>query len=267
MSALLVAACGGAGPANSSAAPTASPSPSFAATPAPPKDFVTAGKVRVAYRVQGVLIRKDASGSFVGVLPDLAAELAKRMGVKVEATEVPTTDAVLAAARAKAWDLTFDTIDATKTDLEFTPAFIDIPLSYLVPAGSKITKIADVDQSGIRIAVLKGDTVDRYLTVNIKNATLVRYDTDKLRNEAIASGAADVLPGSLTALIPTSQSMAGSRILDGAFLVNRWAIAVPKGSAELLRYATAFVADVKASGFVKSEIEQQKLVGVLVGAN
>lgn len=268
--AVVLAGCGGASPVTAAPTPSATPVATATASPspAPPKDIVAAGKIRIAYRVQGNLIKKDATtGAFTGVIPDLAAELAKRMGVKIEATDYPTTDAVLAAAKAGAFDITFDTIDTTKAEIEFTTDFVDIPLTYLVPAGSKITKVADVDQAGVRIAVLKGDTVDRFLTSSIKSATITRYDTDKLRNDALASGAADVLPGSLTALIPTSQTIAGSKILDGAFLVNRWSIAVPKGSADMLRYANAFITDVRASGFVKTEIETWKLVGVTVGGS
>src|SRR5262245_3470320 len=57
-------------------------------TPVPPevaKEFTPTGKLRAAINLSNiVLVQKDASGAPKGITPDLAHELAKRLGVPIE---------------------------------------------------------------------------------------------------------------------------------------------------------------------------------------
>ena len=52
--------------------------------------------------------------------------------------------------------------------IAFTPAYVEIEATYLVPAGSPLKSIADVDKPGVRIAVSARSAYDLWLARNIK---------------------------------------------------------------------------------------------------
>ena len=53
--------------------------------------------------------------------------------------------------------------------------------------------------------------------------------------------------------------IAGSRVLDGAFLNSTTAVAVPKGNAAALAYVSAFIEEMKASGVVRRAFDDMGL--------
>jgi polar amino acid transport system substrate-binding protein len=57
---------------------------------------------------------------------------------------------------------------------------------------------------------------------------------------------------SLTAVMP---KVAGSRVLDDAFLNSTTAIAVPKNKPAALAYVSAFIEEAKASGLVRKSFD------------
>jgi polar amino acid transport system substrate-binding protein len=62
------------------------------------------------------------------------------------------------------------------------------------------------------------------------------------------------------------KQLPGSRMLDGAFMSIRQAIATPKGRPAGFQYLREFVEDVKASGFVAQEVKRAGLGDAAVSA-
>ena len=60
--------------------------------------------------------------------------------------------------------------------IEFSSAYLELPATYLVPAGSPIRSIAEVDKPGVRIAISNRSAYDLYLTRTLKSAQLVRAE-------------------------------------------------------------------------------------------
>src|SRR5207244_2340261 len=55
------------------------------------------------------------------------------------------------AAKTGAWDIAFLGIDpAREGEIGFTAAYLEIEATYLVPAGSPLSAVADVDREGVR---------------------------------------------------------------------------------------------------------------------
>jgi polar amino acid transport system substrate-binding protein len=229
-------------------------------------DLVKAGRIRAALAAAPIMAKKDpATGEWSGVAVDLAQELASRIGIELLQVQYPRPGAVMAGLQSNAWDVAFLGIDpARAAEADFTAPYLEVDLTYLVPASSPIGRIAEADKPGIRISVPRGDLVDIILSRVLKQATLVRADTVAAAFEMLLSGEADVCAEPRPNLLQDQARMPGSRVLADRFGVNRVGIAVPKGKARHLSYLNEFIEDAKASGFVQRAIERSGLRGVQV---
>jgi polar amino acid transport system substrate-binding protein len=171
----------------------------------------------------------------------------------------------LAGLKSNAWDIAFLGIDpARSAEGDFSPAYLEVDLRYLVPLNSLIHTLADADKTGTRIAVPRDDLVDVPLSNRLKQAELVRADTVVGAFELLQTGKADVCALPLPNLIQYSARLPGSRTLDERFGVNRLGIVVAKGYGARLTYFSEFVESAKASGLVQRAIERAGLRGVKV---
>jgi polar amino acid transport system substrate-binding protein len=110
------------------------------------EDLVRAGRVRVAL----------LGGVAPGIAMDLARAFAGLLGIEVLPIEYPTPAEVLESLRAGACDLGFLVTDPTRAaGVDFSPPFLERDFTYLVPAGSKVRSVADADQQGVRIALVR----------------------------------------------------------------------------------------------------------------
>ena len=97
---------------------------------------------------------KSADGDPEGVSPDMAREIATRLGVPVKYVPFKTPGELADAAEAGAWDIGLIGAEPQRAEkITFTAAYCEIEATYLVPAGSPLRTIADVDKPGVRIAV------------------------------------------------------------------------------------------------------------------
>jgi polar amino acid transport system substrate-binding protein len=251
------------------AAILSSPFASSAALPASDArvaDLVKTGKIRAGLSVAPIIATKDpGTGELRGVAVDIARELAAQIGVPLEQVPYPRPGAVMAGLKSNAWDLAFLGIDPGRAaQVDFTPAYLEVDLTYLVPANSPITRVPDADRSGVRIAVPRNDLVDILLSRMLTQATLVRADTVAAAFELVRTGQADVCAEPRPNLLQDQAHMPQSRVLADRFGVNRLAIAIPKDNPGRLAYLSEFIEGAKASGLVHGAIERAGLQGVRV---
>jgi polar amino acid transport system substrate-binding protein len=228
-------------------------------------DLVRTGKLRAGIGQTPLAVSKDpASGEVRGVALDLGRALAAKMGVELAPVFYPRPGAVIDGLRAAEWDVAISLgIDPNRaTEVNFSPPYMEVDLTYLVRPDSPISSIAEGDRAGVRIAVPRGDLVDILLTRQLKQAELLRADTVIGAFELLQSGRADVSALPRTNLLQWSAQLPGSRVLPDRFGVNLVAIAVPKGQAGRLAYVTEFIEAAKASGLVQKAIETAGLRGV-----
>jgi polar amino acid transport system substrate-binding protein len=173
-----------------------------------------------------------------GVAPDMARELARRLGVPVTMVPFASPGEVADAGANDVW-------------------------TYLVPAGSALRTIEAVDRSGIRIAVSGRSAYDLYLSRNLEHAELVRAKGLPGAMELFAKEGLDAVAGLRPALVDEAAKLPGSRVLDGKFTAVQQAIGTQKGKDEAFRYLRAFVEEAKASGLVARLIERHGVTGRL----
>jgi len=149
-------------------------------------------------------------------------------------------------------------------EVDFTKAYLEIPVTFLVPAGSPIKTIADVDREGVRIAVSERSAYDLYLTRTLKKAQLVRTKGIPASYDMFMAQKLEVLGGLKPKLVDEQARTPGSRVLDGQITGVQQAIGAPKGRPAAAKYLREFAEDVKRSGFVARAIEKHGVKGVRV---
>jgi polar amino acid transport system substrate-binding protein len=221
------------------------------------EEFAPQGVLRVGVNYGNpVIVQRDpAGGAPRGIGPDLARELARRLGLDVKYVTYESagkmTDGLL---NDKAWDLAFLAVDPKRAqDIAFSPPYVEIEGTYLVKSDAPYKAIADVDRPGVRIAVGRGSAYDLYLTREIKNAELVRTTQVPESMQALAEGRADVVAGVKQSLDKVVKP--GLRVMPGNFMVIRQASGVPQGRPKAARYLNDFIAEMKASGFVRKSLD------------
>src|ERR1041385_6492291 len=92
------------------------------------KELAPGGKLRAAINFgNSVLAQKDpATGEPKGITPDLARELAKRLGVPVEFVTYEAAGKVFDAVKSGAWDIAFVPIEPVRAaEIEFSAHRLD----------------------------------------------------------------------------------------------------------------------------------------------
>jgi polar amino acid transport system substrate-binding protein len=201
----------------------------------------------------------------LGIVPDLARELGRRLDVPVAFVGFDTAGQLADAVRTGTWDVAFLGAEPQRADeIAFTAAYLEIPASYLVPAGSPIRSIADVDREGIRIAVADKSAFELFLSRTLKHARLARVQGLDASFDLFVAEKLDALAGLRPKLLTDVEKLPGARILEGQFTAVQQAIGTPKGRAAGAKYLRAFVEEAKASGFVAEAIARNAVKGVSV---
>ncbi len=230
-------------------------------------DLAPTGKLRVGINYGNpVLARKDPnSGQLGGVAIDLARELGRRTDLPVELVGFESAGKMVEGLQATAWDVAFLAVDpGREQEISFTAPYIEIEGTYLVPPGSAIGAIADVDREDNRVGVSSKSAYDLFLTRNLKHAQLVRASSPEAAFELIVAGKVDVLGGVRQHLAANTGKLPGSRVLDGRFMAIQQALGIPKARQAGLSYLREFIEDVKVSGFVARALEKAGVQGVSI---
>lgn len=232
-------------------------------------ELTPTGVLRVALNLSNfLLVGKDpATGRPEGIVPDLAKELAHRLGVPVEFIGYESPGKVADAATSGAWDAAFLGAEPARANvIDFTAAYLEIEATYLVPPGSAIKAQADVDRKGVRISISARSAYDLYLERTLKNASLLRVEGIEASWQQFVSKKLDALAGLRPRLATDVERMPGARILEGRFTAIQQAIGTPKGRPAAAAYLRAFAEEAKATGMVANAIARHAVRGVTVAA-
>ncbi len=226
------------------------------------------GKLRLAFPVASALyVTKDAAtGALRGLSMDIGAELARRLGVPFEPLPCATVRDLIDATAADTWDVATIVKEAEReTIFDYSRVYLEADSTYLVPAGSAIVTIADVDRPGTRIAVAEKSAFDLFLSRNLKEATLTRHAGVGAALEAMRAGNAEAVAAPRQVLMAAQPRFPRARILDGWFDVAHIGVVVPKGTrAAGLAYINEFLNEAIASGWIAEAMQRTGLKGTKV---
>jgi ABC-type amino acid transport substrate-binding protein len=119
-------------------------------------DLVKAGRVRFGM-FPPQYTKEPVTGELKGPYVEVMRELEVHMGLPVVFKEVATPAELIECLKASQCDVGSLGFDPTRADQVggFTPPFMQVDYTYLVPPSSAIHTIADADRPGVRIAVVR----------------------------------------------------------------------------------------------------------------
>lgn len=231
-------------------------------SPVAKAEIAPTGTLRAGINYNNPLLaqRDPATGELHGIAVDLSRELARRIGVPVVLIPYDAAGKISDAVRSGAWDVAYLGIDpARANDIDFTAAYIELEGTYLVPAGSPLRRVEDVDREGVRIAVTSKSAYDLFLSRELKRATIVHAANTPESIALMVSQKLDAVAAVRTALIASARQIPGSQVLAGHFMTIPQAAGVPRGRPAAARYLAEFIENVKASGFVAAALARHGL--------
>jgi len=229
-------------------------------------ELAPTGVLRAGINLSNFLLvtGKTAAAEPEGVAPDMAREVATRLGVPLKLVTFPSPGELADQAGKGVWDIGLIGAEPQRAEtIAFTAAYVEIEATYLVPAGSRLNTIADVDAPGVRIAVAGRSAYGLWLDRNIKHAELVRADSLGGATEQFIQGKLEALAGLRPGLLADIEKLPGARIIEGKFSAVQQAIGTAKKNTAGAAYLRAFVEEAKASGLVARLIERHNVRGRL----
>jgi polar amino acid transport system substrate-binding protein len=230
-------------------------------------ELAPTGTLRAGINMSNFLLvtGRTASGDPDGVSPDMARAIGERLGVPVKLVPFKTPGELADQAENNIWDIGLIGAEPQRAEkIAFTAAYCEIEATYLVPAGSPIKSIAEVDRPGIRISVSARSAYDLWLERNIKQAKLERATGLDGSFDQFAAQKMDALAGLRPRLLTDVAKLPGARILDGQFTAVQQAVGTPRKNGAGAKFLAAFVEEAKKSGLVGRLIEKHKVKGLSV---
>lgn len=223
------------------------------------------GRLRAALNYSNFLLVSARAPEHTGVAPDLARELARRAGAVVEFVGYDNAGLAADGAKSQAWDVAFIGAEPARAGLiTFTPAYVEIEATYLVPEHSTIRSIADVDHESVRIVSTARAAYTLYLQRTIRRAEIVEADGIAGAASLFESGRYDALAGLTPRLREDVQRLPGTRLLPGRFTAVQQSIGVRKERTAAAAYLTAFARDIRTSGLLARLIAEHKVDGLTI---
>lgn len=230
-------------------------------------DLAPTGVLRAGINLSNFLLvtGKTPAGDPEGVAPDVAREVATRLGVPVRYVTFKSPGELADQAGKGVWDIGLIGAEPQRAEtIAFTAAYVEIEATYLVPAGSRLKTIADVDSPGVRIAVAGRSAYGLWLDRNIRHAELVRADSLGGATEQFIQGKLEALAGLRPGLLADLAKLPGARIIEGKFSAVQQAIGTAKRNTAGASCLSDFVEEAKASGLIARLIERHKVRGLSV---
>ncbi len=230
-------------------------------------ELAPTGTLRVALNMSNFLLTATdpTTGAPCGLASDLGRELGARLGVPVALVPYPNPGVLADAAATGVWDVGFIGAEPQRANvIDFTAAYVEIEATYLVPPGSPLTTIAEVDRPGIRIAAPDRSAYELYLSRSLQHAELVRFQGGDNAFQHFVDDKLDALAGLRPRLVTDQDNLPGSRILDGNFTAVQQAAGTPKGRPAGAAYLRTFIEDIKATGLVARTIAKNNVRGLTV---
>ncbi|MBU6494329.1 MAG: transporter substrate-binding domain-containing protein [Burkholderiales bacterium] len=209
-----------------------------------------------------------ATGQWQGFGPDLAAQLAQSMGVKLQLVETTWGNAVL--------DLQSNKIDCMfgmapteqrKKMVGFSTPIFQNTFTIVARKGFDPKTWAEVDNPKVKLAVDVGSNQDAFATQNLGKANIQRFDTSGDATLALQTGRVDaqVLVALLGVTVLAKSPGLGHLVIPTPVQGSPVCVGVQKETdTAFLSYLDAWLAKMHQSGTTKKIIleNMQKLVGI-----
>jgi polar amino acid transport system substrate-binding protein len=214
------------------------------------------GGIVVAPAASAFFAIKEFDGEPRGVTIDLLRGFAQALKLSLALQVFSNSGQVTDAVATGACDVAFMPRDATREGkVDFGPAYYFIASTYLVPAGSAIQNIDEVNREGVRIVAISNTTTARSARRTAPLASVTEVPGVDQMTMMAQNGEGDAFALSHDSFVGMLPSVPGARVLPGQFQQTGISVAVPKGRPGALRLASQLLEEAKASGAVRSALD------------
>ncbi len=212
----------------------------------------------------GVVIAPAASVFFAiqddkgprGVTVELLRFFAGRLKLPLDLQVFPNSGEATDAVAGAACDVAFMPRDAAReARLAFGPAYFMIQSTYLVPAGSAIRAVEEVNRDGVRIVAIANTTTMRSARRTAPHASVREVPSVGDMVQLAEAGEGDAFALSQDSLTPLLPKLPGARILPGGFQQTGISVAVPPGRAKALALVSGLLEEAKRNGVVRRALD------------
>jgi polar amino acid transport system substrate-binding protein len=200
----------------------------------------------------------------VGIDAEISQKIADKLGVKLKINDIAfdTLITELNTGKTNFVAAGMTVTDERKKNVDFSDTYFDASQAILVPKGSAIKSRADLN--GKKVGVQQGTTGDTFCTnedgkSDIKVGSVERY------NKAV-DAVTDLVNGKIDAVViddfPATKFVEKNTDtiakLSEALTVEKYAIAVKKGDADMLKTVNDVLAEMKSSGELTKVVDKYK---------
>nr|WP_245197740.1 transporter substrate-binding domain-containing protein [Jiella mangrovi] len=202
--------------------------------------------------------RDPETGELSGVSVALARALSAALQAELHVSTYPGAGKVVADAGADVWDVAFLAIDPKRREVvAYSSPYVLIEAKAVVPAGSSLLHVDELDRDGVSLLVAANSAYDLYLSEHARAMTLVRAETPGASFDGFKAdpSCADAVAGVAQSLEKAFGGEKSFRFLEGRITAIEQAMALPIRNAGLVDALTGFVEARKRDGFVREALD------------
>jgi len=193
----------------------------------------------------------DTQGTPSGVSVDLAQALADYLHRPLKIENMPF-DGLIPALKTGRIDLILSSMTATPErarSIDFSQPYLRTGLCLLTSADSKLEKVEDLNQPGIRVAVKKGTTGHLFAVEHLPQAKVLVLDREQACVLEVVQHKADVfIYDQMSVLKNWQENQASTRAVLRPFREEAWAVGIRKGNDTLREQVDQFLAKFSSDG-------------------
>lgn len=194
----------------------------------------------------------------VGIDAEIAGEVASRLGLELEIQDVEF-DSIIAGIQSGKYDIGCAGMTVTEERLQsvnFTTPYATGIQSIIVAEGSEITDLDVLLDGDYVIGVQQGTTGDIYMSDEVGEDRVDRYNKGADAVLALINGNVDAVVIDNQPAQAFVAANAGLTILDTPYAVEDYAMAINKDNEELLAEVNRVLGEMQADGTIDAIIEK-----------
>lgn len=225
-------------------------------------EIVRSRRIRVAFNHTSLEFVAQQGASLTGIAWDVAVALSRDLGVSVDPVHFSGVQAGWDAGQRGDWDIWLTWRDVSQ-GFAFTSPVVLMQWAYLLPAGSNVRAVTELDRPGIRIAVPGRGPLVEYLLGTLAHAGMQQTSGPDEQRRLLEGRYVDAVGTSRQVAESMAASFPGGRVVIDPVLLSAHAIAVAARRTDLLTWATGWVEAAKRSGLVASIVARSGVSGIM----
>ena len=217
------------------------------------------GVLRAAINLSNFLLvsGKLPDGTPDGISPDIAKQVAAKIGVPFQLITYERPGLVADAADQNEWDIGNIAAEEKRAEtIDFSNPYVIIDANFLTQKASNFNCNSDVNSAGVRIAVSNRSAYDLWLTENFKNAELVRANSIQDSHDLFLRGEVDVLASLKPKLLEEIESNPNLSMIEIPFASVNQSIGVKKHSPNAIAFLNDLIEELVENKFISSSLKK-----------